>query len=56
MTIEPCLCCLGDPDTVCSACGEHACWAGQFMCEDSATAGTVQRPAAAAQANCGVQP
>lgn len=37
-----CPCCLGDPDTVCSACLHHDCWAGRFMCEDSRGAGTVQ--------------
>ena len=37
---EPvCECCLGDPDLVCNACGQHACWAGYFMCEDAIGAG-----------------
>jgi hypothetical protein len=36
----PCPCCMGDPATVCDACGEHCCWAGIQMCEDAATAGT----------------
>jgi hypothetical protein len=38
----PCPCCLGDPDTACSACLSHDCWAGNFMCEDARGAGTVQ--------------
>lgn len=37
-----CPCCLGDPDTVCDACEQHSCWAGYFMCYESATAGTRQ--------------
>jgi hypothetical protein len=39
-----CLCCLGDPDLVCDACGSHDCWAGNFMCEDARTAGVKTRP------------
>lgn len=39
----PCPCCLGDPDTVCDACGCHSCWAGTFMCDRAMTAGVVQR-------------
>lgn len=35
-----CPCCLGDPGTVCDACGEHACWAGLFMCGEAQSAGT----------------
>jgi hypothetical protein len=35
-----CPCCLGDPDTVCDACGSHACWAGRFMCDNAQGAGT----------------
>ena len=27
--------CLGDPDTVCDACGQHSCWEGEFMCHDN---------------------
>ena len=41
MSATPCECCQGDPDTVCDACGEHACWAGLFMCDEAYTAGTV---------------
>lgn len=41
--LPDCDCCGGDPRTVCDACGEHACWAGRFMCEDAQTAGTRQR-------------
>ena len=37
-----CPCCHGDPDTVCSACLSHTCWAGTLMCEDARSAGTVQ--------------
>lgn len=36
----PCPCCDGDPTTVCDACGEHDCWAGNLMCENATTAGT----------------
>jgi hypothetical protein len=36
----PCPCCLGDPDVVCDACGQHDCWAGRFMCHDAMGAGT----------------
>jgi hypothetical protein len=25
-----CVCCFGDPELVCAACGEHACWAGRL--------------------------
>lgn len=42
-----CSCCLGDPDTVCSACGEHSCWAGVMYCQDYKSAGTKQKPAVA---------
>jgi hypothetical protein len=41
-TNEACPCCLGDPNTVCDACEQHSCWAGEFMCEDAYTAGTKQ--------------
>ena len=33
-----CSCCLGDPRLVCDACGEHSCWAGEFMCWESTNA------------------
>lgn len=39
-----CSCCNGDPDTVCSACGEHACWAGAMYCEDAPFAGVIRTP------------
>jgi hypothetical protein len=35
--------CLGDPDTVCDACGQHSCWEGEFMCHEALSAGTVQK-------------
>lgn len=38
--LPDCDCCGGNPRTVCDACGQHACWAGTFMCEDAQTAGT----------------
>lgn len=41
--MSKCACCAGDPDTVCDACGQHSCWAGEFMCEDSRSAGTTTR-------------
>lgn len=41
--VAPCSCCGGDPATVCDACGQHSCWAGVFMCENSRTAGIRQR-------------
>lgn len=37
-----CLCCGGDPATVCDACGQHSCWAGILFCENAGTAGTRQ--------------
>lgn len=40
---DECPCCLGDPDLVCDACGDHACWAGRYMCQYSLTAGVVHR-------------
>jgi hypothetical protein len=36
---QTCTCCGGDPNTACSACRQHSCWAGEFMCEDSRSAG-----------------
>jgi uncharacterized protein (DUF433 family) len=47
---EPCGCCLGDPNTVCAACGEHSCWAGKFLCEDALFAGTTTRAPQPAEA------
>ena len=38
---DDCECCGGPPDLVCDACGDHACWAGRFLCDDAETAGTV---------------
>lgn len=38
-----CSCCNGDPNEVCDSCGDHECWAGRFMCENSATAGVTTR-------------
>lgn len=40
---DECPCCLGDPDLVCDACGQHSCWAGIYMCGDAVTAGVVKR-------------
>jgi hypothetical protein len=36
-----CECCLGEPDLVCDACGQHSCWAGYYMCHESYGAGVV---------------
>ena len=47
--IDTCGCCMGDPETVCDACGEHACWAGQMTCDESRTAGTTTREEVAAE-------
>lgn len=41
--VVDCECCLGDPDLVCAACGEHSCWAGYFYCQDYLTANVVPR-------------
>lgn len=38
-----CSCCGGDPDLVCDACGQHSCWAGEFMCDNAVRAGVVSR-------------
>lgn len=42
---EPVTCpdCLGDPDTVCDACGQHSCWEGEYMCHEALAAGTTTR-------------
>ena len=29
--------------TVCDACGQAACWEGEFMCDQSRTAGTTEQ-------------
>lgn len=41
--ITVCPCCLGDPDTVCAACGQHDCWAGNLMCHSPYIPGTCTR-------------
>lgn len=28
-----CPCCFGDPELVCAACGEHACFVGRHQCD-----------------------
>jgi hypothetical protein len=38
-----CVCCFGDPELVCAACGEHSCWAGYYLCWESGPAGVVTR-------------
>lgn len=41
--IVDCVCCLGPPDLVCAACGEHSCWAGYFFCENYLAAGVITK-------------
>lgn len=43
-TEETCTRCGGHPREVCDECGQHACWEGEFMCENAKWAGTVIGP------------